>query len=87
MLTRLRKVNPCHFHSDDGRLEHDDIGAELAEAGAARTEAVRFAGALLADHAQALWEGTRWRLLVTDESTAILSTMKVNQVFGASVVP
>lgn len=75
------------FHSEDGRLEHDAVGTELADTASARLEAVRFAGALLKDRAQALWEGTRWRLLVTDESALILFTVEVNTVIGAAVVP
>ena len=65
------------FHSEDGHLEHDHSGTDLADPAAARREAVRFAGALLNDRAQALWEGTDWRLLVTDESTMILFTIEV----------
>ena len=75
------------FHSEDGRLEHDTVGTELADTATARLEAVQFAGALLRDRAQALWEGTRWRLLVTDESALILFTIEVNTVIGAAVVP
>ena len=76
-----------YFHSEDGRLEHDEVGTELADAGAARTAAVRFAGSLLADRPEALWEATRWRMLVTDERAMILFTIEVNTVVGASVIP
>ena len=75
------------FHSEDGRLEHDHEGTELADVGAARTEAVRFAGSLLSNRPQALWESTRWRLLVTDESALILFTIEVNTAIGAAVLP
>ena len=74
------------FHSEDGRLELDKVGTELADAGEARREAVRFAGALLRDRSQALWEGTRWRLLVTDASAMILFTVEVNTIIGSAVV-
>ena len=70
------------FHSEDGRLEHDDVGTELADAASARVEAVRFAGELLANRSQALWEGTHWRMLVTDQSTAILFTIEVSTLVG-----
>ena len=75
------------FHSEDGHLEHDSSGTELPDAGAARIEAVRFAGSLLADRPQALWESTRWRMLVTDENAAILFTIEVNTVVGIDVTP
>ena len=75
------------FHSEDGRLEHDDEGTELADSGAARIAAVQLAGALLKDRSQALWESTRWRLLVTDEHAAILFTIEMSTVIGSAVVP
>ena len=75
------------FHSEDGRLDYDQNGTELADPAAARREAVQFAGALLKDRAQAVWEGTRWRLLVTDEDKTILFTIEVNTVFGATPTP
>ncbi len=75
------------FHSEDGSLVHDEEGTELADTGAARVEAVRLSGALLIDRPQALWESTRWRLLVTDESGLILFTIEVNTFLGAEVLP
>ena len=73
------------FHSEDGQLFHDNEGTQLADAAAARVEAVRFAGALLMDRPQALWESTRWRMLVTDERRTILFTIEVSTVIGAAV--
>ena len=75
------------FHSEDGHLEHDQVGTELADAAAARIEAVRFAGALRTERPQALWESTRWRLLVTDERALILFTIEVSTVMGAAITP
>lgn len=75
------------FHSEDGRLEHDQVGTELADVAAARTEAVRFAGSLLTNRPEALWQTTRWRLLVTDESSTILFSIEVNTVIGAGAAP
>ena len=73
------------FHSEDGRLEHDETGTVLADNSAARIEAVRFAGSLLAQRSHALWEATRWRMLVTDEKAMILFTIEVNTIIGAAV--
>ena len=75
------------FHSEDGHLLHDSVGTELDDAGAARIEAVRFAGELLEDRPQALWESTRWRLLVTDENSSILFTIEVFTSVGTAVTP
>ncbi len=66
------------FHSEDGVLDLDQTGTELADTSAARLEAMRFAGALLKDRPQALWEGSRWRMIVTSEDKTILFTIEVN---------
>ena len=75
------------FHSEDGFLIHDKDGTELADTAAARTEAVRLAGNLLMERPQALWESTRWRLLVTNEIGMILFTIEVGTVIGTAVLP
>ena len=75
------------FHSEDGHLEVDNNGTELPDAAAARVEAVRFAGALLLDRPQAVWESSRWRMLVTDERKAILFAVEVTTAVGAAVTP
>ena len=75
------------FHSEDGHLEIDEVGTELPDAAAARVEAVRFAGALLLDRPQAVWESSRWRLLVTDERRAVLFAVEVATAIGAAVTP
>ena len=75
------------FHSEDGHLTYDSEGTEFADAAAARLEAVRFAGALIGENPENLWESTRWRLLVTDENKAVLFTIEVNTVIGAAVTP
>lgn len=75
------------FHSEDGFLIHDKDGTELVDTGAARTEAVRLAGCLLIERPQALWESTRWRLLVTDVTGMILFTIEVGTVIGTAILP
>ena len=75
------------FHSEDGFLVQDSSGTELADQAAARIEAVRLCGALLHERPQALWESTRWRLLVTDSAGMILFTVEVNTIMGSKVVP
>ena len=75
------------FHSEDAQLTHDNEGTDLADVGAARLEAVRFAGALMTERAEALWESARWRLVVTDQTKSILFTIEVNTVVGVAVTP
>ena len=55
----------------------------MADAAAARIEAVRLAGALLEHRPQILWESAYWRLLVTDENRSILFTIEVRTIMGA----
>ena len=76
-----------YFHSEDGFLLHDSEGTELADQAAARIEAARLSGILLQERPQALWDSTRWRLLVTDETRMILFTIEVSTAIGAAVLP
>lgn len=71
------------FHCEDGHLEYDQTGTELADAAAARLEGMQLAGALLKDRPKALWEGSSWRLLVTDEQHAVIFTVVVNTIVGS----
>ena len=75
------------FHSEDGQLDFDEDGTELADSATARLEGVRFAGSLLKDRAQALWEATDWRLIITDESKTILFTIEVTTKIGSAIMP
>ena len=75
------------FHSEDSQLELDEDGTELADPATARLEGVRFAGSLLRDRAQALWEATDWRLIITDESKTILFTIEVTTKIGSAMMP
>ena len=75
------------FHSEDGHLFHDAEGTELADDQAARADAVRVTGELLADRPQMAWETTRWRLLTTDETGRILFTIELRAEVGSAVLP
>jgi hypothetical protein len=55
------------FHIRDGQDSPDTEGTELPDAAAARTEAIRVAGAMLKDGAHH-WDGSEWRIRVVDES-------------------
>jgi hypothetical protein len=55
------------FHTQDGVRALDDTGAEFADLSSVRNEAIKVSGALLRDGADVkLWDGTPWRLWVTD---------------------
>jgi hypothetical protein len=56
------------FHVYDGKSMLDDTGTELADVGAAKAEALQFTGELLKERhgGELFWDGTPWRLEVTD---------------------
>lgn len=66
-----------HFHSADGARERDRDGIVLPDDAAARTEAVRFAGEVLRDAPESLWNRGQWRVEVTDGDDALLFTVAV----------
>lgn len=56
-----------YFHILNGRHIADDAGLELATVDAARTEAVRFAGAVLSEeNPTGIWRGKPWEMQVSD---------------------
>lgn len=57
-----------HFHVEDGREYPDLQGTMLVDLTAARQEALRFAGQLLADADSSFWTGEKWTVTVTDDA-------------------
>jgi hypothetical protein len=56
-----------YFHLEDGQLLLDDTGLDLADVAAVQNEAVRASAELLKGWPSAtLWNGTPWRMWVTD---------------------
>ena len=60
-----------YFHTSDGTREHDDVGIDLADAAAARREAVRFAGGLLQDQPEMVQNEHGLRINVVDEMGSV----------------
>jgi len=57
-----------YFNVEDGQCLLDDTGLDLPDIAAARNEAVRTSGNLLKGGPSAtMWDGTPWRLWVTDK--------------------
>ena len=54
------------FNVVDGFSEPDPDGVELPDLDAARTEAITAAGEILRDMGANVWDGTEWRMEVTD---------------------
>jgi hypothetical protein len=55
-----------HFNMHDGRAYPDALGTECLTLDAARIEAVRRIGRLLAEEAARFWTGDDWTMDVTD---------------------
>jgi hypothetical protein len=59
-----------YFHVEDGETVLDDTGVELRDVAAAQDEALYVSGEAIKDGlfaSTALWNGTPWRMWVTDE--------------------
>jgi hypothetical protein len=59
-----------YFHFEIGEILHDDIGQELPDIAAAQHEALRATSDFMRGGARAtvnLWNGTPWRVWVTDK--------------------
>jgi hypothetical protein len=71
-LTQQRSALMAHyyFHLENGQILLDDTGLELRDIAVAQNEALRASGEILRAGAGAtatLWNGTPWRMWVTDK--------------------
>lgn len=64
------------FHVIDGYSDYDAEGTELPDIYAAQHQAVRTSGEILRDMGAKFWDGTEWKLEVTDEQGRILLTLR-----------
>ena len=64
-----------YFNSADGGCDRDDEGVELADAAGARSEAIRYAGAVMRDNPDVIWDGHDFRVEVLDEDRRLVSTV------------
>ncbi len=64
-----------YFHTADGGRERDREGVDLADPASARREAIKYAGAVMADQPDVLWDGRDFRVEVTDEKDLLLYTI------------
>jgi hypothetical protein len=64
-----------YFNIEDGKKIEDHEGTELPDVAAARIESIALAGALLKDAARH-WDGTDWRMTVTDEAGTVVFTLR-----------
>ena len=76
-----------YFSIADGNSPVEPDGIELRDLAAARVEAVRLAGEMLKDHAEAFWHFGDWRLSVRDETGLILFSLTMFATEGAAFKP
>ena len=62
------------FNTDQKR---DVEGVELASLEAAKCEAIKYAGCIVCEQAEALWDRTKWSVTVTDETGRTLFTLQI----------
>ena len=63
------------FHADHGRWASAAVGAEFPFYDLARKEAIRFAGALMAEDPDVFCRGKEFRVEATDDNGALLFTI------------
>ena len=63
------------FHTAEGEEQRDPDGFECKDMTSARREAIRYAGAVLQDEPDVLWDGRDFRVVVTDEQDELLFTV------------
>jgi hypothetical protein len=56
------------FHINDGEDSPDTEGTDLADERAAHAQALATAGAILKEKGEESWDGSEWRMIVTDET-------------------
>jgi hypothetical protein len=64
------------FHAFDGYSTYDTEGTELSDIYAAQHQAIRTSGEMLRDMGARFWDGTDWKLEVTDEQGQVLFTLR-----------
>jgi len=67
-----------HFNLADHVIEQDIEGTELDDPAIARVEAIRFAGAYLADHPELMDDGQVFEVQVTDDKGRAIFTIDIS---------
>lgn len=64
------------FHVIDGASFRDETGTELPDIDAARAQAIRLSGEILQETGARFWNGTAWKLIVTDNDERTLFELR-----------
>lgn len=68
------------FHIEDHVHEIDEDGQELTDAAEARVQAIIFAGSLLRDDPDLVWDGRQFEVRVTDEDGRYVTAVHVSAI-------
>lgn len=63
------------FKTEDGQVHRDQDGTELSGLSAARVHAIRYAGDVMSNEPDVLWDGNEFHVEVSDEKGALLFTI------------
>lgn len=69
-----------YFHTQDGSVEIDDDGEDLADFAAAKLEAVRLFGGIIRDQPEDFWSTKSLKLMVTDQEGVLLFALDLSAV-------
>lgn len=64
-----------YFHTTDGTVERDTEGMECADLTEVRQRAIRYAGDIMSDEPEVLWDGRDFRVEATNEAGDLLFTI------------
>ena len=64
------------FHIRDGQEFLDHEGTSCTNVESARAEALVTAGSILRDHGHKFWDGSEWRMWVTNEAGETVCSLK-----------
>ena len=81
-LPHPRRVSRYFFHLNKPSRLNDEEGLELADAVTARREAVAFAGAMLRDDPEMVWDGQELRVQVERDDGRHICTVVILAVNG-----
>jgi hypothetical protein len=68
------------FHTANGSVELDPDGTDLPDDGAARVHAIKFAGDVMHHEPDVLWDGSEFRVRVTDQKQQLLFTIEMKAI-------
>jgi hypothetical protein len=68
------------FNTANGSFEPDPDGIDLSDDAAARVHAIKFAGDVMHHEPDVLWDGSEFRVQVTDDEQQLLFTIEMKAI-------